>query len=169
MKSMQKFVIRWLEHLLVLGLSVMGLMVFTNVVLRYVFNSGISVTEELCRFIFVWLTFVGAVVAMFEGLHLGVDAVINALPRPIRIVCQVITRLLLLLCCIGILMGSWTQTILNLHNVAALSGTPVALLYGAGMFASIFMGGIILKELWLIMNGVSVEKSHEGEEPVSEA
>ena len=169
MKSLQRVAIRWLEHLLVLGLSVMGLMVFANVVLRYAFNSGIAVTEELCRFIFVWLTFVGAVVAMFEGLHLGVDAVVNALPKRIRIVCQVIGRILMLLCCIGILMGSWTQTILNIHNVAALSGTPVAFLYGAGMFASIFMGGILLKELWLIMNGVSIQKSHAGEEPVSEA
>ena len=169
MKSLQRVAIRWLEHLLVLGLSVMGLMVFANVVLRYAFNSGIAVTEELCRFIFVWLTFVGAVVAMFEGLHLGVDAVVNALPRRIRIVCQVIGHILMLLCCIGILMGSWTQTILNIHNVAALSGTPVAFLYGAGMFASIFMGGILLKELWLIMNGVSIQKSHAGEEPVSEA
>jgi len=169
LKSLQRVAIRWLEHLLVLGLSVMGLMVFANVVLRYAFNSGIAVTEELCRFIFVWLTFVGAVVAMFEGLHLGVDAVVNALPKRIRIVCQVIGRILMLLCCIGILMGSWTQTILNIHNVAALSGTPVAFLYGAGMFASIFMGGILLKELWLIMNGVSIQKSHAGEEPVSEA
>ena len=169
MKSLQRVAIRWLEHLLVLGLSVMGLMVFANVVLRYVFNSGIAVTEELCRFIFVWLTFVGAVVAMFEGLHLGVDAMVNALPGRIKIVCQVIARVLMLLCCIGILMGSWTQTIVNIHNVAALSGTSVAFLYGAGMFASIFMGGILLKELWLIMNGVSIQKSHAGEEPVSEA
>ena len=168
MKSLQRVAIRWLEHLLVLGLSVMGLMVFTNVVLRYVFDSGIAVTEELCRFIFVWLTFVGAVVAMFEGLHLGVDAVINALPGRIRTACQVIARLLMLLCCIAILMGSWTQTVVNIHNVAALSGTPVALLYGAGMFASIFIGAIILKELWVILNSGTLQDKHAGEESVSE-
>jgi len=158
--------IRWLEHLLVVGLSVMGLMVFTNVVLRYVFDSGIAVTEELCRFIFVWLTFVGAVVAMFEGLHLGVDAVIIALPRPIGTVFRVIGRVLMLLCCVAILKGSWTQTILNISNFAALSGTPVALLYSAGAFASIFMGGIILKELWEIVNGVA---KPAGEKPATEA
>ncbi len=169
MKSLQNLAIRWLEHLLVAGLSVMGLMVFTNVVLRYVFDSGIAVTEELCRFIFVWLTFVGAVVAMFEGLHLGVDAVVNALSGRIKIVFQVIARLLMLLCCIAMFMGSWTQTILNIHNVAALSGTPVALLYGAGMFASIFIAGILLKELWLITNGIKVQDERAGEEPVSEA
>jgi TRAP-type transport system small permease protein len=166
---MQKLAIRWLEHFLVVGLSVMGLMVFANVVLRYVFDTGIAVTEEVSRFIFVWLTFVGATVAMFEGLHLGVDAVINALPTPMRTVCQVIARLLMLSCCVALLIGSWTQTRLNIHNVAALSGIPVALMYSAGMFASIIMAGIILKELWLIMNGAKVEEDRAGENSVSEA
>lgn len=141
----------------------MGLMVFANVLLRYLFDSGIPVTEELSRFIFVWLTFVGAVVAMFDGLHLGVDAVINVLPRRLGIVFRVIGRVLMLLCCVAILMGSWTQTILNVSNVAALSGTPVALLYGAGAFASVFMGGIILKELWEIINGVAAHDKRAGE------
>lgn len=166
---MQKLVVRWLEHLLVLGLSVMGLMVFANVVLRYAFDSGIAVTEEVSRFIFVWLTFVGAVVAMFEGLHLGVDFLINALPRPIRVACQVLARVLMLFCCAVLLMGSWKQTIVNIHNVAALSGTPVALLYGTGIFASIFMAGIILKELWLIMSGATTQEIPAGKKQVSEA
>ena len=48
-------------------------MVFGNVVLRYAFNSGIAVSEELSRFFFVWLTFIGAIVAMRDGAHLGMD------------------------------------------------------------------------------------------------
>ena len=54
----------------------MVLMVFGNVVLRYVFNSGIVVSEELSRFCFVWLTFIGAIVAMRDGTHLGMDNVV---------------------------------------------------------------------------------------------
>ncbi len=63
----------------------MVLMVFGNVVLRYVFNSGITVSEELSRFFFVWLTFIGAVVAMREGTHLGMDTVVARLPRGGRV------------------------------------------------------------------------------------
>lgn len=166
---MQELAIRWLEHFLVVGLSVMGLMVFANVVLRYVFDTGIAITEEVSRFIFVWLTFVGATVAMFEGLHLGVDAVIDALPKQLRTVCQVIARLLMLSCCAALLIGSWTLTRLNIHNLAALSGIPVALMYGAGLFAAVFMAAIVLKELWLIITGTAIQESRAGGKSVSEA
>ena len=45
-----------LELLLVLLLAAMVVMVFGNVVLRYAFNSGITVSEELSRWAFVWMT-----------------------------------------------------------------------------------------------------------------
>lgn len=169
MKFVRKLAIRWIEHLLVLGLSVMGLMVFANVVLRYAFNSGIAVTEEVSRFVFVWLTFLGAVVAMAEGLHLGVESLVKALPRPINIACQIISRILMLGCCAVFLKGSWTQTVLNIDNVAALSGTSVALMYGAGIFASIALGSIILYQLWTVIKGISGNKNHPGESTVGGA
>ena len=57
-------------------------MVFGNVVLRYGFNSGLTASEELSRLFFVWLTFLGAVVALREHGHLGVDTLVRRLPRP---------------------------------------------------------------------------------------
>ena len=58
----------------------MVVLVFGNVVLRYAFNSGITVSEELSRWLFVWLTFVGAVVALRDHAHLGMDSVVSRLP-----------------------------------------------------------------------------------------
>ena len=54
----------WLDTLIALFLAVMVVMVFGNVVLRYAFNSGIAVSEELSRWLFVWMTFLGAIVAL---------------------------------------------------------------------------------------------------------
>jgi TRAP-type C4-dicarboxylate transport system permease small subunit len=66
---------RGLLHLLkiaiTLCLAVMVVLVFDNVVLRYGFNLGITVSEEISRWLFVWLTFLGAIVAMREHGHLG--------------------------------------------------------------------------------------------------
>jgi len=45
-------------------LAVMVVMVFGNVVLRYAFNSGIIVSEEVSRWLFLWVTFLGAIVAL---------------------------------------------------------------------------------------------------------
>ena len=50
--------------LMVVALALMVVMVFGNVVLRYGFNSAITVSEELSRWLFVWLTFLGAIVAV---------------------------------------------------------------------------------------------------------
>ena len=48
------------EALLALAMAAMVAMVFGNVVLRYLFGCGIVVSEELSRFLFLWLTFLGA-------------------------------------------------------------------------------------------------------------
>jgi TRAP-type C4-dicarboxylate transport system permease small subunit len=51
----------------------MVMLVLGNVVLRYTFNSGITVSEEVSRWLFEWLTFLGAVVALREHAHLDSD------------------------------------------------------------------------------------------------
>ena len=51
----------FLKFLIALCLAVMVVLVFGNVFLRYGFNSGITVSEELSRWLLVWLTFLGAI------------------------------------------------------------------------------------------------------------
>ena len=63
-------------------LVAMVIMVFGNVVLRYALNSGILISEEMSRYCFIWLTYIGAMVAMREKGHLGVDTLVLRLPRP---------------------------------------------------------------------------------------
>ena len=64
---------RFLELLIVVAMVAMVGMVFGNVVLRYGFNSGIDISEEMSRYCFIWLTYVGAIVAMRDKAHVGVD------------------------------------------------------------------------------------------------
>lgn len=141
------------ECLLVLGMSIMGLMVLGNVILRYVFNSGLEVSEEVSRFIFVWLTFLGSIVALKEGVHLGVDTLVRRLPKPARLLCYWLSHALMLWCCWLIWKGSWDLTKNNLHNVAAISGIPVAAMYGSGLVASALMALILIGNLWRSLKG----------------
>jgi len=62
---------RLLSWLMVASLALMVVLVFTNVVLRYAMNSGISVSEELSRWLFVWLTFLGELGAMTLGIPIA--------------------------------------------------------------------------------------------------
>ena len=78
---------RLLSLLMVVALALMVVLVFTNVVLRYAFNSGLTVSEELSRWLFVWMTFLGGVVALNERAHLGTDSLISRLPVAGRKLC----------------------------------------------------------------------------------
>jgi TRAP-type C4-dicarboxylate transport system permease small subunit len=146
-------VYRMFEHLLVFGLAVMALMVFANVFLRYAFNSGIVFTEEVARFIFVWLTFIGAIVALRQGTHLGMDTVVSRLPRGGKVAFFVISHVLMLGCCVMLWLGCWEQTRVNLDNHAAVSGMPMAVLYAVGLVTAVLMSITLLSNLWRVFTG----------------
>ena len=57
---------RAIKFTIALCLAVMVVLVFVNVVLRYFFNSGITVSEQLSRWLMAWLTFLGAILALCE-------------------------------------------------------------------------------------------------------
>lgn len=149
--------LRWLmrlfDHLLVLGMSVMSLMVFWNVVLRYGFNSGIPFSVEVSRLIFVWIAFVGAVAALAQGAHMSVDTLVARLPKPARIACFLVAHGLMLWICVLLWQGSWSQTMLNWNNRAPISGISMGLMYAAGLVASACMGLILLVNLWRALRG----------------
>jgi TRAP-type transport system small permease protein len=100
MKQLEDRFFKALEALLVLLLAAMVIMVFGNVMMRWFFNDGIQISEEMSRYCFVWLTFIGAVVVMREHAHLGVDALVGALGPRGRLICMVLSDMLVLLCCV---------------------------------------------------------------------
>lgn len=150
--------VRVLERVIGAILAVMVVLVFGNVVLRYGFNSGITVSEEVSRYLFIWLTFLGAVVAVHEHAHLGVDSLIRALPRRGKLFCVVASELLML-AVVGILFhGSWTQTVINLATKSPVSQVPLSLIYVAGLVASVMMAVLILRNLYKVLFLGAAEK-----------
>jgi TRAP-type C4-dicarboxylate transport system permease small subunit len=142
-----------LEWILALCLLSMVVMVFGNVVLRYGFNSGITVSEEMSRFVFVWLTFIGAIVAMREGAHLGIDTLVSRLPRTGKIVCLVISEILMLMCCVLFFWGTWLQHDVNATNLAPVTGMNMIWVYGIGYVTSVGIGFLIIHKLWRVATG----------------
>jgi TRAP-type C4-dicarboxylate transport system permease small subunit len=135
---------------LLLGMVVM---VFGNVVLRYVFDTGIDVSEELSRYFFVWLTFIGAVVVHREHAHLGVNAMVKALPMLGRKACMAITDALVILCCAVFFWGTWQQAGINATNYAPITGISMLLVYGVGFFTSLAIGAMTAARLWALLTG----------------
>ena len=144
---------RLLEWLMVAALALMVLLVFGNVLLRYGFNSGITVSEELSRWLFVWMTFLGAIVAVKEHGHLGSDMLVGRLGPKGKRVCLVIGQVLMLYCSWLLLLGSWQQTVINWDVEAPVTGWPVAIVYFAGVVFAVSSGAMLLRELWNALSG----------------
>ena len=86
------------EYLLFgLGLS-MALLVAVQVFCRYILNSSLFWSEELARYMLVWLSFFGATVAYYRNLHPGVDTITSRLSaskqRISRLMVHIITMAL---------------------------------------------------------------------------
>jgi TRAP-type C4-dicarboxylate transport system permease small subunit len=136
LKTIADALIRVLEAVMVLCLAVMLVMVFGNVILRLFFNTGIDLSEEIPRFAFVWMTFLGAVVGMRRRAHLGVDIVVQMLPALGRRVCWGISQTVMLVCCIVIFYGTWLQ-----HDIIKGNASPVAQLSMLWVFGVSYITG----------------------------
>lgn len=144
---------RWINLLVALALAVMVLLVFGNVVLRYVFNSGISVSEELSRWLFVWITFLGAIVAVKEHGHLGTDILLTKLPPIGQRICLVVSYGLMLFCTWLLFSGALAQARINWDVEAPVTGASVAIFYASGVVFAVASGLLLLMDLWRLLSG----------------
>ncbi len=142
-----------LEALIALCLAIMVVMVFGNVVLRYAFNSGIAVSEELSRWLFVWLTFLGAIVALKENAHLGSDMLVSRLPLWGKKACLLLGQALMLYITWLLFSGSLAQVKINWDVEAPVTGLPMAVVYSAGLVFSVAAGGLLLRQAWRALSG----------------
>lgn len=144
---------RFLEILMIFLLSGMAIMVFGNVVLRYAFNSGLTVSDELSRYFFVWLTFIGAVVGFREYSHMGVETVVALLGRKGRIVCMALSNLVIIGCSAIFFWGTWKQLPINISMGAPVTGLSMGWVYGIGFFTGGGCTIIALERLFRIVTG----------------
>jgi TRAP-type C4-dicarboxylate transport system permease small subunit len=146
-------VFKGIEAVLAALLLGMVLMVFGNVVLRYAFNSGIQVSEELSRFFFVWLTFIGAIVAMRDGTHLGMDGFVTRLSRRGKLACLAASQTIVLACCAMLFWGTWQQHEVNATTKAPVTEISMIWVFGIGYLTSAAIGAHAVHALWRIARG----------------
>lgn len=153
MKSLVHWYFKSLEIVMVLCLAAMCVMVFGNVVLRHVFDSGINTSEELARFMFIWLTFLGAIVAMREGGHLGMDMVVRRLTGRTRRAALLLGQVLVLLCCGVLLWGLILQHDINVANIGLVTGLSLSVVYSVAYLCAVSIGAMVLVNIVALLRG----------------
>jgi TRAP-type transport system small permease protein len=164
-----------LGYCIAAALAVMVVLVFGNVFMRYVFNSGFTVSEELSRWLFVWVTFLGAVIALRDNAHLGTDMLVGKLgPRAKRIFMG-LSLLLMLYCLWLIFKGTYDQFMVNKDSESPVMEVSMGWFYAGGMVFSVLSLPILLLDLYRLVTGQiddahlmlmqeSEEASHSGSE-----
>lgn len=144
---------RAIELAIAACLAVMVVMVFGNVVLRYGFNSGIIVSEEVSRWLFLWVTFLGAIVALKEHAHLGSDFLIARLPPRGKKACLIAGHLLMLYATWLVFSGALAQTRINWTVEAPVTGASMAFVYGTGVVFAVLAAVLLVRDLWRLATG----------------
>ena len=152
----QKFIdgfCKALNVVMAICLAVMVVLVFGNVVMRYGFNSGITLSEELSRWLFVWMTFMGAIVALKEHGHLGTDMLVGKLGPAGKKFCLALSYVLMLFICWLLFSGAYQQTMINMDTTSAVMEVSMAWIYAPGVVFAVMGGLILLTELLRLLTG----------------
>lgn len=144
---------RWLEPVLVAILSVLVSIVLANVIGRYVFNFALTWADEMARFLFVWLTFLGATVGLARGAHIGMDIVVQALPpRGAR----ALQALALLLMAVFLTVWGWHSLELVQRSMTFRTpamGVPRGYIYAIAPFSVGLMLMVTVHQLVRVLRG----------------
>jgi len=102
-----RFVNELEETAIAVLLAGMTLITFTNVILRYGFNTGLIWGLEATTFLFAWLVLFGISYAVKVTAHLGVDAILNMLPKKGRRTLGIIAAIVCVAYSFLLLKGAW--------------------------------------------------------------
>jgi len=95
------------EGFIALLFAAMTLVTFSQVVARYVFNTGVVWALELTVYLFAWLVLFGMSYGVKVHAHLGVDALVKLFPRPAQRVLGLLAVAAGLIYGAILLVGSW--------------------------------------------------------------
>lgn len=142
-----------IEYLIAAFMAGMVLLVFGNVTLRYGFNSGITLSEELSRWLFVWMTFLGAIVALRSHEHLGTDMLVGRLGPRGKKICMGLSQLLMLYVCWLLLKGAYQQAVINWTSTSAVMEVSLSWLYFPGIIFAVLGGLLIALDFFKLITG----------------
>ena len=148
-----------IEYMIAACMACMVVLVFGNVMLRYGFNSGITLSEELSRWLFVWMTFLGAIVALRKHEHLGTDMLVARLGPLGKKICMGISQLLMLFVCVLLFKGAYEQAVINWSSTSAVMEASLSWVYFPGIIFAVLGGLMIAMDFFQLLSGQTQESN----------
>lgn len=118
--------VKW--NLVLMMMAIAGL-TFYQVIMRYIFSSASSWSEELIRFIFIWCSFIAAAIGVREGIHIGINIFVNLLPTKLIPLTVILVNLAILVFAGYMVHYGWQTTVMADRQPSPALGIPMSWVY----------------------------------------
>lgn len=108
---------------------VMIIVTLAQVIFRYVIAAPLPWSEELARYCFVWIVFLGGAIGLSRGVHLGVDLFVNMLPEPMRRGLDALTSGLIAVFAGVVIYASYPVININMFQRSPALGVQMSWIY----------------------------------------
>lgn len=132
------------NYFTVIALVAMVVLVFINAFLRYTVNSSIPASEELARYLFIWVSFLGAIAAFKDKKHVGVDILVQALKGTPRLIVETLGDLTMLFAFGVLFVGGIDFFKTSAVSKGPTTGIPFGFISASIIIASVAMAGIVI-------------------------
>ncbi len=130
-------------------MAAMVLTVFLNTVLRYGFNYGMAASEELLRYLFVWVCFLGIVSVYKTKSHIAVTIITERLSEKWNFYLKLLSDCLVLYAMYVMVHGGLIYMSFNMHSLGQMIKIPFAWIIFSVVFAGVCMGVMTIIEMFM--------------------
>ena len=131
MQKISALINRIAELGLMVFLAALALVVFTQVVFRYVLQLPLFWTEETARYCLVWASLLGGGVALYRGQHIAVTVVVDRFPQNLRKLAARLTQLSITAIVVVILLGGIDLVMITQRQISPALRIPMSYPYMA--------------------------------------
>ena len=156
-------IVKWLneyfeEYILVILSAFTVAIIFLQVVMRYVFGDSLTWSEEIARYAFIWMIYIGVSYAVKRKKHLGVDALSMLFDRKGQIIISMIANISFLIFAVSMTYFG-IDIVLKVTRTSAAVQIPLSWVYAAPVV------GFILTTIRLLQNLIAEVKELKSKKP----
>ena len=142
---------RVMRGLTMVLLVLMVIIVFANVVSRYYLHASLAWSEEVARFMLVWLVFIGSFLAYIHDEHLGLDILVAKMPPTMRKAVGFCTNMMILFALYAVMEGGYLLMRDNFDWLSSAAEIPQGYVYFIVPFTcGLMMLQVVLKTYYLL-------------------
>ncbi|MDR3171950.1 MAG: TRAP transporter small permease [Treponema sp.] len=142
---------RGVEILIAIFLAIMIVLVFMNVVLRYLFSTGFVWSEEITRLCFIFLVYLGAIIAARENRHLLIDTLLYKVPQTAKIVIYTLIQICIVWLMVTLVRGSWGLVLQSFQDKWVTTKFPSWIVWASGIVTGISIAIVSAVNLYQLL------------------